>query len=40
MSVPRLSSVDRDLVLAEDEHADNIMLCVSRARSPEIAIDR
>ncbi len=30
----------RDLVLAEDEHADNIMLCVSRARSPEIVIDR
>ena len=30
----------RDLVLAEEEHADNIMLCVSRARSPEIVIDR
>lgn len=30
----------RDLVLAEEEHADNIMLCVSRARSPEITIDR
>lgn len=28
----------RDLVLSEDEHADNIMLCVSRARSPEIVI--
>jgi len=30
----------RDLVLAEDEQAGNIMLCVSRARSPELVIDR
>jgi phthalate 4,5-dioxygenase reductase subunit len=30
----------RDLVLAEHEHADNIMVCVSRARSDEIVIDR
>jgi phthalate 4,5-dioxygenase reductase subunit len=30
----------RDLVLAEHEHADNIMICVSRARSDEITIDR
>jgi len=30
----------RDLVLTEDEHADNIMLCVSRARSAGIVIDR
>jgi phthalate 4,5-dioxygenase reductase subunit len=30
----------RDLVLAEEERAANIMLCVSRARSPEIVIDR
>jgi phthalate 4,5-dioxygenase reductase component len=30
----------RDLVLSEAEHADHIMLCVSRARSPEIVIDR
>ncbi len=30
----------RDLVLAEDERATSIMVCVSRARSPEIAIDR
>jgi phthalate 4,5-dioxygenase reductase component len=30
----------RDLVLAEEEHADNIMVCVSRARSDELVIDR
>jgi phthalate 4,5-dioxygenase reductase subunit len=30
----------RDLVLAEHERADNIMVCVSRARSDEIVIDR
>ncbi len=30
----------RDLVLSEGEQADNIMVCVSRARSPEIVIDR
>ncbi len=30
----------RDLVLAEHERADNIMICVSRARSPQIVIDR
>lgn len=30
----------RDLVLSEDEHATNIMLCVSRAKSDEITIDR
>ncbi|HKU87856.1 MAG TPA: PDR/VanB family oxidoreductase [Casimicrobiaceae bacterium] len=30
----------RDLVLSDAEHADNIMVCVSRARSPEIVIDR
>jgi phthalate 4,5-dioxygenase reductase component len=30
----------RDLVLAEHERADNIMICVSRARSDEITIDR
>jgi phthalate 4,5-dioxygenase reductase subunit len=30
----------RDLVLAEEERASNIMLCVSRARSPELVIDR
>jgi phthalate 4,5-dioxygenase reductase subunit len=30
----------RDLVLTEAEHANNIMLCVSRAKSPEIVIDR
>jgi len=30
----------RDLVLSEAEHADSIMVCVSRARSPEIVIDR
>jgi phthalate 4,5-dioxygenase reductase subunit len=30
----------RDLVLSEHEHADNIMVCVSRARSDEIVIDR
>jgi phthalate 4,5-dioxygenase reductase component len=30
----------RDLVLTEDEKATQIMICVSRARSPEIAIDR
>jgi phthalate 4,5-dioxygenase reductase subunit len=30
----------RDLVLMEDEKATQIMICVSRAKSPEIAIDR
>jgi phthalate 4,5-dioxygenase reductase subunit len=30
----------RDLVLAEHERADHIMVCVSRARSDEIVIDR
>ena len=30
----------RDLVLADDERASNIMVCVSRARSSEIVIDR
>jgi phthalate 4,5-dioxygenase reductase subunit len=30
----------RDLVLAEHERDDNIMVCVSRARSDEIVIDR
>jgi phthalate 4,5-dioxygenase reductase subunit len=30
----------RDLVLADDERASNIMVCVSRARSGEIVIDR
>jgi phthalate 4,5-dioxygenase reductase component len=30
----------RDLVLAAHERADNIMICVSRARSDEITIDR
>lgn len=30
----------RDLVLAEHERHDQIMLCVSRARSPKLTIDR
>jgi phthalate 4,5-dioxygenase reductase subunit len=30
----------RDLVLMDDEKATQIMICVSRARTPEIAIDR
>lgn len=30
----------RDLVLSEAEHADHIMVCVSRARSAELVIDR
>lgn len=30
----------RDLVLAEAEQANNIMICVSRARSDELVIDR
>jgi phthalate 4,5-dioxygenase reductase subunit len=30
----------RDLVLAEHERADSIMICVSRAKSDEITIDR
>jgi phthalate 4,5-dioxygenase reductase component len=30
----------RDFVLMDDEHADQIMICVSRARSAELTIDR
>jgi phthalate 4,5-dioxygenase reductase subunit len=30
----------RDLVLADDERASNIMVCVSRARGGELVIDR
>jgi phthalate 4,5-dioxygenase reductase subunit len=30
----------RDLVLSEHEHDDNIMICVSRAKSDELVIDR
>jgi phthalate 4,5-dioxygenase reductase component len=30
----------RDLVLSQDEHRDSIMVCVSRARSDELLIDR
>jgi phthalate 4,5-dioxygenase reductase subunit len=30
----------RDLVLMEDEKATQVMICVSRARTPEIVIDR
>jgi phthalate 4,5-dioxygenase reductase component len=30
----------RDLVLADDEKGGNIMICVSRAHSPELTIDR
>ena len=30
----------RDLVLADHERKDNIMICVSRARGDEITIDR
>ena len=30
----------RDLVLAEHERKENIMICVSRARGEEITIDR
>ncbi len=30
----------RDLVLMDDEKATQVMICVSRARTPEIAIDR
>ena len=29
----------RDLVLSEAEQADNIMICVSRARTPELVVD-
>ena len=34
------SAEHRELVLSEGERADTIMVCVSRARSPEIVIDR
>ena len=30
----------RDLVLLDDEFADHIMICVSRAKTPRIVIDR
>lgn len=30
----------RDLVLTDDERASNIMICVSRAKSPQLMIDR
>jgi phthalate 4,5-dioxygenase reductase subunit len=30
----------RDLVLAPSEHADTIMVCVSRSRTPELVLDR
>ena len=30
----------RDLVLTDEEKATNVMLCVSRARTPELVIDR
>ena len=30
----------RDLVLAEHEKADTIMICVSRAKSDEVTLDR
>jgi phthalate 4,5-dioxygenase reductase subunit len=30
----------RDLVLADNERDDNIMICVSRAKSPQLVIDR
>jgi phthalate 4,5-dioxygenase reductase subunit len=30
----------RDLVLADHERKDNIMICVSRARGEKITIDR
>jgi phthalate 4,5-dioxygenase reductase subunit len=29
----------RDLVLSQTEQADNVIVCVSRARSPELVID-
>jgi phthalate 4,5-dioxygenase reductase subunit len=33
-------ALHRDLVLSESEHADNIMVCVSRARGDELLLDR
>ncbi len=30
----------RDLVLTENERSSQIMICVSRAKTPEITIDR
>jgi phthalate 4,5-dioxygenase reductase subunit len=30
----------RDLVLTDEERLTNIMVCVSRAHSPELTIDR
>jgi hypothetical protein len=33
-------SEHRDLVLMDEEKATNVMLCVSRTRTPELVIDR